>query len=103
MITIYKSNILERLNKRINLEIGKIKTEPETINTVVNIPITIPLDEINHLERFQQQAKAAYKKFFMGKRTPENEKSYYVSWYNDMKSILNEYDITQQQFFNFIK
>ena len=103
MITIYKSNILERLNKRINSEIVKINTEPETINKGVNVSITIPINAINHLERFQQQAKAAYKKYFMGKRAPENEKNYYLSWYDSMKSILNEYDITQQQFFNFIK
>ena len=59
--------------------------------------------QINHLQRFQQQARAAYKKYFIGKRTPENEKSYYVSWYDSMKSILNEYDITEKQIFNFIK
>ncbi len=56
-----------------------------------------------HVLRFQQQAKAAYKKYFMGKRTPETEKSYYVSWYNDMKSILKDFGITEQQFFTFIK
>jgi len=53
------------------------------------------------LLRFQQQAKAAYKKFFMGKRNPETERSYYLCWFIDMKKILNDFGITEQQFFSF--
>ncbi len=81
----------------------KINTEPETINKGVNVSITIPINAINHLERFQQQATADYKKSYYSSKKDATFHKYLLCWYNDMKSILNEYDITQQQFFNFIK
>ncbi len=99
----YKSNILEILNKRIDLEIVKKNTEPETINTGVNFPIIIPINEINHLQRFQQQAAAAYKKSYYSSKKDATFHKYLLCWYNDMKSILKDFGITEQQFFNFIK
>jgi hypothetical protein len=53
----------------------------------------------NQLQHFQQQAKAAYKKYFVGKRTLETESNYLLCWYDSMKEIMSKYNITQQQIF----
>ena len=57
----------------------------------------------NQLQHFQQQSKAAYKKYFVGKGTLETESNYLLCWYDSMKAILNEHGITKQQFLNLIK
>lgn len=57
----------------------------------------------NPLAYYQRTAKAAYKKYFFGKHTPETERKYLLCWFNDMKSILHQHGITEQQFFNPIK
>ena len=90
-MNIYKPLIINLLNKITVLndftETAQKQIAPINTNT-------------NQLQHFQQQAKTAYKKYFVGKRSPETESNYLLCWYDSMKAILHEHGITEQQFFN---
>ena len=57
----------------------------------------------NHLQYYQQMAAAAYKKSYYSIQKDATFHNYLLCWFNDMKVILHEHGITEQQFFNFIK
>ena len=85
-MNIYKPSILDRLNNK-----GKL------VAFEVKLLTLEPLD-INHLERFKKKSIKNYNKFFFGKRTNETKNNYLLCWYDSMKSILIDYNISREQF-----
>ena len=55
--------------------------------------------QVNQLEYFQQQAKDAYKKSYYSNQKDATFHKYLLCWFNDMRAILYEHGITEQQFF----
>ena len=56
--------------------------------------------QTNPLEYYQQMAAAAYKKSYYSIQKDATFHKYLLCWFNDMRGIINEHGITEQQFFN---
>ena len=55
---------------------------------------------VKPLEYYQQMAKDAFKKSYYSTQKDATFHKYLLCWFNDMRKILNEHGITEQQFFN---